>query len=533
MQQRPRESKWQQFKMALASNDNFEYIYWFQVGFGCFFDWFLRLVGPLLLTLATGLILLVVYLYYGFILPATTEPGSLPRVLHGSWGAFLAFNLLWNYYHCAFTNPGTPAHVLPGIDGADGDGDEASSPLVGTGRPDASVSMVSRGARGADRSSTATRRWDWDVCLLALVTAAAHVAKRSRSRERERDVEAAAVLHGTAERGRQGGRAAAAAGPRAGFCKKCRAAKPTRAHHCHVCNQCVLNMDHHCPWVNNCVGYFNYRYFFLFLLYMWIGCVYTAFITGPRFVQLARIEGVSADPHVASFVSNVQHIQLERTERSAMLFAFILTVSTGVAVSLLFFWHFFLVATAQTTIEFYQNQTRKARARQRGELYSNTFNQGFRGNWQQVFGPRPILLSILPSRRRPPPPVVPFFNGITDTAALGSLVGEAACALTPDVQALCDFAVYVPWAHACDAPQARLDAPSVVAIVLHHFAAWARYGERAFAREKFDLDSAATRRELLQQQDAAGQVEARKARRAEAEATGQQWADIGSLFDED
>eukprot|EP01080_Neovahlkampfia_damariscottae_P004480 gene4480-7861_t len=58
------------------------------------------------------------------------------------------------------------------------------------------------------------------------------------------------------------------------YCKRCRHLKPDRCHHCSSCDQCVLKMDHHCPWVNNCVGFHNYKYFILFLIYTCLGCLY-------------------------------------------------------------------------------------------------------------------------------------------------------------------------------------------------------------------------------------------------------------------
>ena len=47
----------------------------------------------------------------------------------------------------------------------------------------------------------------------------------------------------------------------------CNRAKPERTHHCYQCDCCVVKMYHHCNWMCNCVGYHNYKFYFLSILY--------------------------------------------------------------------------------------------------------------------------------------------------------------------------------------------------------------------------------------------------------------------------
>ncbi|KAG8441882.1 hypothetical protein GDO86_010894 [Hymenochirus boettgeri] len=70
------------------------------------------------------------------------------------------------------------------------------------------------------------------------------------------------------------------------FCSICQLIQPDRCHHCVKCNMCVLKKDHHCVWLHNCVGFSNYKYFLLTLLY---AILYLLFISAASLQYVIKI----------------------------------------------------------------------------------------------------------------------------------------------------------------------------------------------------------------------------------------------------
>jgi len=129
-------------------------------------------------------------------------------------------------------------------------------------------------------------------------------------------------------------------------CKKCLGFKPERTHHCSICKRCILKMDHHCPWISNCVGFYNYKYFMLFLFY---GSLFILFQLITMLITFIFTVKLSRD-----FVEDLVFIPNNKKIWVAHIFvSFVL----GSAIAFLFISHIYqnLLRNA-TTLELFDQQ---------------------------------------------------------------------------------------------------------------------------------------------------------------------------------
>ncbi|EDW80961.2 uncharacterized protein Dwil_GK11281, partial [Drosophila willistoni] len=205
------------------------------------------------------------------------------------------------------------------------------------------------------------------------------------------------------------------------MCAKCISPKPPRTHHCSVCNRCILKMDHHCPWLNNCVGYGNHRYFFLYMLYTTVGCLFLIVFGleighkylwldhGDNWTELEPLEGQPVKFNLSGHIIPVTHPheydefvlppaihnlptpQLDTDapstgRRRALWFMAFTLVSVVLALGTLSFWHAKLITRGETSVEAHINQAEAKRLLQQQRVYINPYNFGGKKNWKLFLG---------------------------------------------------------------------------------------------------------------------------------------------------
>ncbi|XP_045784844.1 palmitoyltransferase ZDHHC16 isoform X2 [Maniola jurtina] len=228
----------------------------------------------------------------------------------------------------------------------------------------------------------------------------------------------------------------------ASICKKCISPKPPRTHHCSVCDRCVLCMDHHCPWLNNCVGYYNARYFFLYMAYMVAGVTFiimAGFDLGYQvlwvndnggithendpelighpvrlnrsgvFVPVQVIAEYDADhsPRVHDLpipvITEAQRITANPMKRKAVVFMTVMCLSVFFALGTLTILHARNISRGETSIESHINATlRKTHTKHQ---FRNPYNCGRIKNWKLFLGltqGRTFLRHVLMPSPHPP-----------------------------------------------------------------------------------------------------------------------------------
>ncbi|KAF9938616.1 hypothetical protein BGZ67_010636 [Mortierella alpina] len=174
------------------------------------------------------------------------------------------------------------------------------------------------------------------------------------------------------------------------WCSKCQHVKPERAHHCRVCKRCVLKMDHHCPWVLNCVGQDNYKFFFLFVFYTAVHCVYILVSLAPLYLRF---------PAEASF--GVVWISSWRPYYSwahqMQIVGMVISGVFGITLVVFTITHLRLILLNRTTIEDHDTPReegmlpciRKKWVDGEGEINQGNerlYDVGFNQNWEQAMG---------------------------------------------------------------------------------------------------------------------------------------------------
>ncbi|KAI8097155.1 DHHC palmitoyltransferase-domain-containing protein [Halteromyces radiatus] len=160
--------------------------------------------------------------------------------------------------------------------------------------------------------------------------------------------------------------------------------KYDRSHHCRTCKRCILKMDHHCPWINNCVGFYNYKFFYLFIVYGSLFCIYVFATTLPPTIAIMQQPmGILAIDFNWLFLCFV----------SAVFGLFLIPFSL---------FHTRQLCKNRTTIEFYEKANYRLGSRQRRRngrhqmmdimrsKYFNPWDLGTRSNIEQVLGRSPM-----------------------------------------------------------------------------------------------------------------------------------------------
>ena len=165
-------------------------------------------------------------------------------------------------------------------------------------------------------------------------------------------------------------------------CPTCQLDTPPRSHHCKICKMCVLKRDHHCFFTGSCIGFFNQRYFIVFMFYATLGLIFSiyllfSYLADPK--PLLSRHCISYFFPVALFQWIFGYLSFAHLTLLAQLNASLVCLLGSVW---FFAWEMLMVARGQTSYEAMRGIHR---------YRMNTMH-----NFQSVFGSLWILNFIFP-----------------------------------------------------------------------------------------------------------------------------------------
>lgn len=123
------------------------------------------------------------------------------------------------------------------------------------------------------------------------------------------------------------------------YCPTCDIYRGPRTHHCGVCGNCVDQFDHHCPWTGTCIGAKNYHRFLCFLHAIHLLASFIVISSTEVTVSVSRSRNIG----IVDALGEVHYVPI-------VLIGFILL--SGVSVTGLLFFHWYLLIRNLTTAEF-------------------------------------------------------------------------------------------------------------------------------------------------------------------------------------
>ena len=136
-------------------------------------------------------------------------------------------------------------------------------------------------------------------------------------------------------------------------------------------------MDHFCPWLNNCIGFFNHKFFVLFIFYKAVLTVFMVVVMTPVFVRN---------------VSTMEEVNVDFREEFRVSLTYLMLCLLACGLTAFFGFHGYLVVANYTTIEFLEK-----RGCTPPPGHVNRYNLGAWRNVTGVLGNNPLVW-LLPMR---------------------------------------------------------------------------------------------------------------------------------------